>query len=73
MKSEQLYTMHDEHMAARAALSQVVRDEIDQFIENIFCRECEMRGYLLSDEEVVDITVASMFDLLRNTKDYDGQ
>ena len=72
MKKDQLYTMRDEHMAARKALSQVVRDEIDQFVENIFCRECEMRGYLLSDEEVIDITVATMYDLLRHTKDYDG-
>ena len=72
MKKDQLYTMTDEKMAARAALSQIVRDEIDQFVENIFCRECEMRGYLLSDEEVIDITVAAMYDLLRNTKDYDG-
>jgi hypothetical protein len=73
MKREQLYTMTGERKAARAALSQTVCEEIDQFVENIFCRECEMRGYLLSDEEVIDITVVAMYDLLRHTKDYDGQ
>jgi len=72
MKRDQLYTMTDERNDASAALSEVVRTEIETFVENIFCRECEMRGELLSDEEVIDITVVVMYDLLRNTKDYDG-
>ena len=72
MKRDQLYTMHDEHMAARKSIGEDMCKVIDDFTESIFY-QCELRGYLLSDEEVVDITVAAMYDLLRNTKDYDGQ
>ncbi len=71
MKKDQLYTMTDEHLAARANLTGKMCKVIDEFTENIFY-QCELRGELLSDEEVVDISVAAMYDLLRNTKDYDG-
>jgi len=72
MKRDQLYTMTDEHVAARKALGVHMCEAIDDFTSNIFY-QCEMRGELLSDEEVIDITVAAMYDLLRDTKDYDGQ
>ena len=71
MKAEKLYTMTDEHVAARKALGVHMCEAIDDFTQNIFY-QCELRGELLSDEEVVDITVASMYDLLRHTNDYDG-
>jgi IS30 family transposase len=72
MKAEQLYTMRDEHTVARHKAGKEICKVIDEFTENVFY-QCELRGYLLSDEEVIDITVAAMYDLLRNTKDYDGQ
>ena len=71
MKRDQLYTLTDEHITARKSIGEDMCKVIDDFTEAIFY-QCELRGYLLSDEEVVDITVAAMYDLLRNTKDYDG-
>lgn len=71
MKRDQLYTLTDEHRVARFEVGEEMCKVIDEFTENVFY-QCELRGYLLSDEEVIDITVAAMYDLLRNTKDYDG-
>ena len=71
MKSEQLYTMRDENRAAVKAIGKEMNEVVQDFTEGIFY-QCELRGYLLSDEEVIDITIAAMYDLLRNTKDYDG-
>ncbi len=71
MKSEQLDTMWREDKAARKSLGKDMCEVINDFTEGIFY-QCELRGYLLSDEEVIDITVASMYNNLRNTKDYDG-
>jgi len=71
MKRKVLYTLTDEHNAARKALGAYMCEAIDDFTQNVFY-QCEIRGELLSDEEVVDITVAAMYDLLRHTNDYDG-
>ena len=71
MKKDQLDTMTDEHLVARKNLGKNMCKVIDDFTEMIFYK-CEIRGELLSDEEVYDITVAAMYNLLRNTKDYDG-
>lgn len=71
MKAKQLYSGIEERTAAREAIGEKMCEQIGDFTQAIFY-QCELRGELLSDEEVIDITVATMFDLLRHTKDYDG-
>jgi len=72
MKREQLYNLTAEAEMAEDDLDGNFIEHIRDFVEQIFL-ECEIRGELLTDEEVVDIIVVATYDLLRHTKDYDGQ
>ena len=71
MKRDQLYNLTEERDLAWNNIDGNMCEQIKEFTDRIYY-ECELRGELLSDEEVVDMIVVLTYDLLRYTKDYDG-